>query len=60
MVGRALAPRPAHSLLVFSAVADLAYFRYPNLQPWFDTLQPAEHVGAYRLYYVPPGSLPRR
>jgi len=36
------------------------YFRYPNLQPWFDTLRPVEHVGAYRLYYVPPGSLQRR
>jgi len=35
------------------------YFRYPNLQPWFDTIEPREHVGALRLYYVPPGSLRR-
>ena len=35
------------------------YFRYPNIQPWFDTLRPTERVGAYRLYYVPPGSLRR-
>jgi hypothetical protein len=35
------------------------YFRYPNMQPWFDTLTPQERVGSYLLYYVPPGS-PRR
>jgi hypothetical protein len=35
------------------------YFRYPNLQPWFDTIEPREHVGALRLYYVPPGTLRR-
>jgi hypothetical protein len=32
------------------------YFRYPNLQPWFDNLRPTERVGSYLLYYVPPGS----
>jgi hypothetical protein len=35
------------------------YFRYPNIQPWFDTMQPAERVGAYRLYYIPLGTLRR-
>jgi hypothetical protein len=35
------------------------YFRYPNIQPWFDTLTPRERVGSYLLYYVPPGSLRR-
>jgi hypothetical protein len=35
------------------------YFRYPNIQPWFDTMRPNERVGAYLLYYVPPGSLRR-
>ena len=33
------------------------YFRYPNIQPWFDTIEPREHVGPLRLYYVPPGSV---
>lgn len=33
------------------------YFRYPNVQPWFDTLRPTERVGSYLLYYVPPGTL---
>jgi hypothetical protein len=31
--------------------------RYPNLQPWFDYLQPKETVGTLRLYFVAPGSL---
>ena len=35
------------------------YFRYPNIQPWFDTLTPRERVGSYLLYYLPPGSLRR-
>ena len=35
------------------------YFKYPNVQPWFENLQPVERVGALRLYYVPPGSLRR-
>jgi hypothetical protein len=33
------------------------YYRYRNVQPWFDRLAPTEKVGALRLYYVPPGSL---
>jgi hypothetical protein len=36
------------------------YYRYPNVQPWFDHLTPAERVGSLVLYYVPPGSLRRR
>jgi hypothetical protein len=32
------------------------YFRYPNIQPWFDSLTPRERVGSYLLYYVPPGT----
>jgi hypothetical protein len=32
------------------------YFRYPNVQPWFDHLTPRERVGSYLLYYVPPGT----
>jgi Dolichyl-phosphate-mannose-protein mannosyltransferase len=35
------------------------YFRYPNVQPWFDRLTPRERVGSYLLYYVPPGTLRR-
>jgi hypothetical protein len=35
------------------------YFRYPNMQPWFDSLTPKERVGSYLLYYLPPGSLRR-
>ena len=30
------------------------YFRYPGHQPWFDDLEPREHVGSLRLYYVAP------
>ena len=33
------------------------YFRYPGRVPWFDTIEPKEHVGAFRLYYVSPGTL---
>ena len=33
------------------------YYRYRNVQPWFDRLAPTEKVGALRLYYIPPGSL---
>ncbi len=32
-------------------------YRFPNLQPWFDYIQPVERVGSLLLYYVPPGSL---
>ncbi len=35
------------------------YFRYPKIQPWFDSLTPRERVGSYLLYYVPPGTLRR-
>ena len=35
------------------------YFRYSNMQPWFDTLTPKERAGSYLLYYLPPGSLRR-
>jgi hypothetical protein len=35
-------------------------YQYPNLQPWFDYLQPAERVGTLFLYYVPPGSLSKK
>ena len=35
------------------------YFRYPTMQPWFDSLTPKERVGSYLLYYLPPGSLRR-
>ena len=31
--------------------------RYPNLNPWFESLKPVERVGSQLLYYVPPGSL---
>src|SRR5207248_11542655 len=34
-------------------------YRYPNLQPWFEYMQPKERVGTIRLYYVAPGSLRR-
>ena len=37
----------------------LAY-RYPNLKPWFDYLQPAERAGTLFLYYIPPGALPKK
>jgi hypothetical protein len=30
-------------------------FRFPNLQPWFEYIQPVERVGSLLLYYVPPG-----
>jgi hypothetical protein len=29
--------------------------RYPNLNPWFESLKPVERVGSQLLYYVPPG-----
>jgi hypothetical protein len=32
--------------------------RYPNFRPWYDRVAPQERVGALRLYYIPPGSLP--
>jgi len=32
-------------------------YRYPNLQPWFEYIQPVERVGSLLLYYVPPGTL---
>ena len=32
-------------------------YRFPNLQPWFEYIQPVERVGALLLYYVPPGTL---
>lgn len=35
-------------------------YRYPNLKPWFEYLQPRERVGVLRLYYVAPGSLRRQ
>ena len=35
------------------------YFRYPTVQPWFDSLTPSERVGSYLLYYLPPGTLRR-
>jgi hypothetical protein len=35
-------------------------YRYPNLKPWFEYLQPKERVGTLRLYYVAPGSLRRQ
>jgi hypothetical protein len=31
--------------------------RYPNLQPWYESLKPVERVGSQLLYYLPPGSL---
>ena len=34
-------------------------YRYPNLKPWFDTIEPRERVGTLLLYYVPPGTLRR-
>ena len=34
-------------------------YRYPNLKPWFEYLKPKERVGTLRLYYLPPGSLPK-
>jgi len=33
------------------------FFRYPDRQPWFDTMEPKERVGSILLYYVPPGTL---
>jgi len=35
-------------------------YRYPGLNPWFDSLQPSERVGTLFLYYIPPGTLPRK
>ena len=35
-------------------------YRYPNLRPWFESLEPREQVGTITLYYVPPGSLSKR
>jgi hypothetical protein len=35
-------------------------YRYPNLHPWFESLEPREQVGTITLYYVPPGSLKTR
>jgi hypothetical protein len=35
------------------------FYRYPNLKPWFEYIEPRERVGAFLLYYVPPGSLPQ-
>ena len=35
------------------------FFRYPNLKPWWEQLQPVERVGALSLYYVAPGSIRR-
>jgi hypothetical protein len=32
-------------------------YRFPNLQPWFEYIQPEERVGSLLLYYVPPGTL---
>jgi hypothetical protein len=32
-------------------------YRFPNLQPWFEYIQPVERVGSLLPYYVPPGSL---
>jgi hypothetical protein len=34
-------------------------YRYRDLKPWFEYLQPKERVGTIRLYYVAPGSLRR-
>jgi hypothetical protein len=34
-------------------------YRYPNLRPWFESLEPKERVGTLTLYYVPPGTLRR-
>jgi len=31
--------------------------RYPNINPWFESLKPVERVGSQLLYYVPPGTL---
>jgi hypothetical protein len=35
------------------------YYRYPNVQPWFDTMEPRERIGPLRLYYIAPGTLRR-
>jgi hypothetical protein len=35
-------------------------YKYPQLQPWFDTIQPTERVGAILLYYLPRGSIRRK
>ena len=32
-------------------------YRFPNLKPWFEYIQPVERVGSLLLYYVPPGTL---
>ena len=34
-------------------------YRYPNLRPWFEAIDPWERVGTITLYYVPPESLPK-
>ena len=34
--------------------------RYPNLKPWFLYIPESGKVGSLILYYVPPGSLPRK
>ncbi len=35
------------------------FYRYPNLKPWFEYIEPRERVGTFLLYYVPPGALPQ-
>jgi hypothetical protein len=35
-------------------------YQYSGLKPWFDYLQPVERVGTLFLYYIPPGSLPKK
>ena len=35
------------------------YYKYPNIKPWWERLQPREKVGTLLLYYIPPGSLRR-
>ena len=61
---RSTPPIPAEGWTAVSPTIDKTtqyglYFRYPTVQPWFDSLTPKERVGSYLLYYVPPGTLRR-
>jgi hypothetical protein len=53
---------PSEGWTVVSPTADKTFqyglnFKYPNLQPWFDSFQPKERIGGMLLYYLPPGSV---
>ena len=45
------------SLLLFNQYG--LNHRNPNVKPWFEYLRPAGKIGAFLLYYIPPGSVGR-